>query len=529
MRDRGLPSGMHPRLTVVPVNRDDHVATSTAVRAWARTVDAEGFQAALHAAVEARRDGDEREIARLEADEQSLGARLSEAEARLEGLVDEQRRILESADWCEAQPEAERTEAAHVTAAEETIEIHRRRARDANQQLERVLEQRAAADAALEEARQELADLSVVEYDETDVRRQTEQASHLLRDATAKHRDLAAELAECRAEVEQIEATLSDVPEPVDRESVDQFRLLQASIRARLTPQVTWTQDDLEAARARMTDLRARVDEASAEVTIARQRVQGLETELTARSRDNHSLGARKDAAVQLEAQVRAVEERLREAEAEARAAVDDATREVSRVELTVERLRSTASARRRQLRSLANLVPEDRRLPIEDDLLGGVDVIAGVLRDHAAGMDPDIRHAASTIDADRTELARRRDDLRVRREGLGVVTAADRAQAVAALLATDEPLVIDVLVDGDRSSLTVADLDAADPTGPVIVLTDDPEVLGWAIEVPADRGAVVPATALRPAAAPAAAQHHEPDRHDHESDQHHDMEHHTS
>jgi hypothetical protein len=139
--------------------------------------------------------------------------------------------------------------------------------------------------------------------------------------------------------------------------------------------------------------------------------------------------------------------------------------------------------------------------------LRGLADTIAGELTGLTAALD---RH--------RAECEHRRREVAAIRATLDRTSPEDAAEALTDLLgAVAEGVVVldDVVVPdsaGSGCGLLRA-LEDAEPEAPLVLLSSDPTVLGWAIDLPAERGALVgpsvvdvlvPPTTSAPDAAPA-------------------------
>ncbi|MDZ7675230.1 MAG: hypothetical protein U5K30_09205 [Acidimicrobiales bacterium] len=502
----------HPRLTVVPVGVEDRAEMVAALRGRAHVVDRGELAACSREAFDRRMAHDEAILADLEERLAALESSRAAAERVLADLTDEQHRTRRAADWCEEQPELDEDDTGRLASAAEELEEHSSAVRDANRRLERVLEQRAAAEAAIEDAREHLESLKAAGFDETGVRRQIEAASRELRDASADYQEQMKEVARRQATVARLEEALNVEVSAEPGENRDQLQSMRAAIDAKLaaidsaTTGPEPTAEELDEARDALQACQSAAEAAMERLGGARQRVSALEDELTVRSDGETSQEARYEAALELEAQVTSVESRLGEAEVEARAEVEEVTREMTRAELSLDHLRQRIRERGRDLATYARLVPEDERTEVESDPLLHVAEIARALRTHADEMQPDRDDALATLERERTAHEATLGELERCRAGLGVVTTADRVEALRSIGADAAgPLVLDGIVRGEdgggEGELSTSDLDVVEPPSPLIVLTDDPDVIGWGIELSADRGVVVSPAAIRPPA----------------------------
>ncbi len=425
------------------------------------------------------------------------------AEHALADLRHEQRNLIDAADWCAQQPTEDAAGVVRDAELAAAIEEHSHAARAATRRLERVLEQRAAADAALEEARRELAGLGSTGTDETIVRREIEAASVELHAATDAYQAAMKDAARCRIALAEADAASGVPPMASFAGDVDQFRAMGRALSDKLAGTSERVDDRRLVEATDAVELaEERVEAAAAEVAAARQRISDLEDELTARTHGEEVRGVRHQAAAELEAQVSSVERRLQEAEAMARTEVDDATRTVSRAELSLDRIRQEARDRRRRLSELLALIPAGDRPRVEEDIVAHAPEIGTAIRTMTEPMQHDVAHAAEAISRLRARCAETTADIDARRDALGAVLSQDRVGALHQIL-TDAPGVVflddTVTADTDRpDDLSTVDLEAiVDPPAPMIVLTTNPDVAAWAIDLPADRGEIVPASAL--------------------------------
>ena len=224
-----LPAPLHARLTVVRADAGTdaaelarHVADGLEHAAGAGTC-------AVVGAAEVRR----RAIEATVAAHHDRAAARDEALAHREGLATRRTHLLERAEWCEATATAARALSAARAAAEEAITTARAELDAAAARRDRVAEQRALAQAAVEEAKLELEGLDGASLDETGVRRELEAA-------TRTEREVKATLAAAEAEVAALQSRLAHLDEARDdlaatRESITapaSSRLAEAAVAA---------------------------------------------------------------------------------------------------------------------------------------------------------------------------------------------------------------------------------------------------------------------------------------------------------
>ena len=385
---------LHPRLTVVPVAVGCRRALD---RSDGRTVVGRAELDAATRAVAGRR-----RTARLEV----LAARNAELEQALERLaaaraaVDQRRAdhdgFLATADWCETLPGLAAEHQTALAATEVVLSDALREARDASRALDRVLEQRAQADAAISEARRQL---------------------HAL-----------------------------------DRG-------------------------------------------------------------------DGDPGGERAKAATALSAQAASLEERLGEAEVAARTRSEQTKRAVTEVERDIERLSRAQRDREGRLTSLVECLPGDARPPHDEDPVHHVHLVSAGLRGLADTVAVELTGLTAALDRHRAECEHRRGEVAAIRATIDRIAPEDAAEALAGLVCgiAGGLVVLDDVVASDPTGTDdglLRALEAAEPASPLVLLSSDPTVLGWAIDLPAERGALVgprtvdllaPPTTSAPDAAPAA------------------------
>lgn len=244
---------------------------------------------------------------------------------------------------------------------------------------------------------------------------------------------------------------------------------------------------DRDAARAldRVLDQRASADAAIAE---ARRQLAAL------RSTGNDP--AKERTAAELEAQAASVEARLTEAEDVARGRSEQTKRDIGETERELERLAREQRERLARLAELVDCLPGECRPPHDDDPLRHVATVAAGLRGLAGIVDAELAGLRSEVERRRAACEERRRQVEAARLALERIVPEDAVQALADLVTgvTDGVVVLDdVIATGDSSAddgLLLA-LETAEPSAPLVLLTSDPTVLGWAIDLPADRGAL--------------------------------------
>lgn len=491
------------QLTVVLVEDDEREPVVAALRQRAHVVDRASIADGVRAAADRRSEAERAGIADLEAACAAIDAQRVSAEQVRDDLVEQQRRTREAADWCDVQPAQDAEGAEQIARSNETLEGHSRRVREANRRLERVLEQRAAAEAALEEARRELGGLGSAGDDETAVRRQMEEASRHVHDVNAAYQATMAELARHKTRLWGLEDSASTAPTSTATTN-DPLSSMRAVVVAKIDAAagatdvavnaVPPTPEELEEARAAVHDAEQRAATLGADLEGATRSLRDLENELVSRTREVDSRAERRAAAIELESQVAAVERQLADAEERCRADVDEATRSMSRAELGLERLRKEARDRRRQLHAFESLLPVSDRPTSEDDPVLHARVIGSALRTHADAMEPDVAHADDAVDRERARRAGKQDELERRRARLGAILPEDVVATIRTVADGTDLVVIDDAVgaDGGGHLLTLATLADVTTSAALLAISTDAAVVSSAIDLPGDHVRVV-------------------------------------
>ncbi len=229
------------------------------------------------------------------------------------------------------------------------------------------------------------------------------------------------------------------------------------------------------------------------EAAAARRRVEVLHRTLTLRAEPRARDQRHREAVEALAQQAGALEERLAEAVQAARQRSDVALRELAQAEQVLDRLHQRARGRLRRLRDAVAVLPPELQPVDGDDLLEQTAAIAEALRAHAGEEPPEV----AELRAEAERLDRRCDDLAVRveemRAGLGDAADADLVAAFRRLIddAPGEPVVLDEAVDATDWPALLDDLAEHPPWRRVVLVTGDPAVLAWAIDLPPRLGGV--------------------------------------
>jgi hypothetical protein len=237
-------------------------------------------------------------------------------------------------------------------------------------------------------------------------------------------------------------------------------------------------------------------EDVAADFDVVMHRVRTFEDELNDRATQDERRLQRVAAAEQLRAQIAAVADALERSETEYHTSLAAAEAAVTGAEASLERATAALSDAVRRLRRISEALPPALRPRAGDDPLGELPRLRETLAaevDRAevalAQATHDLERARSDIDATQ---AQHDDHLTV--VPANDVIDDDLHQAVRDLVgAGDVPLVLDdpfATVEDLRNEL-LDELAAAAEQRPVVLLTDEPATLGWAISLPTDAGAV--------------------------------------
>jgi hypothetical protein len=239
---------------------------------------------------------------------------------------------------------------------------------------------------------------------------------------------------------------------------------------------------------------------AAEQLELALRSVGAFEAELSVRVGEDEQRLQRFAAAEQLRSQVEALSATLVRAEAEARDGLDRAGVDVADAEVGIDRLTATVTDHTRRARRLANELPIDQRP--EGDPLATLPLLAERLRSHAGVLEPEISAAEAALAKATEQLDAAVAVAQATSTGLEGPLAEDLCDALAhifesnpdQLIVLDDPFVgID---DQVRYDLLVLVLERS-TTSPLVFLTEDTDLLGWAIELPAKVASALPVDAL--------------------------------
>ncbi|MEO7571989.1 MAG: ABC transporter ATP-binding protein, partial [Acidimicrobiales bacterium] len=283
---------------------------------------------------------------------------------------------------------------------------------------------------------------------------------------------------------------LPEEVDPADAQADGQRKIERVAVDTRATALV----GELAAAESE-------VDRSAEALQMAGRSVEAFESELSVRAGEDVTRMKRVAAVEQLRAQIDAVAATLRRAEEDARQRIAVAGGAVTAAENVFDQGSDGTSELARHARKLAQELPIDQRP--EGDPLQALPLLAASLRAHSEVLQPEIDRASAAVASSSIELDEALAACRLAGTGNDGPEAEDLADGLQQLLgahAGDGPLVLDEpLADLDHQTrdqlLEVIRTTATDRQ--LVLLTEDPEVLGWAIELPIDEGTAVPADAL--------------------------------
>jgi hypothetical protein len=318
------------------------------------------------------------------------------------------------------------------------------------------------------------------------------------------------QLAECNAHLEGALERLAAARAAVDQRRADHDGFLAAATWCETLPGLAaGHRSALAAAELGLSDaLREARDASRALDRVLEQRAQA-DAAISEARRQLHALdrdgtdadGRRAQASAALTAQAESLEARLSEAEEVARSRSEQTKRAVTAAEREIEQLTRDHRDRQSRLAALIECLPGDARPPHDDDPIHHVQSVSTGLRGLADTIAGELTGLTAALDRHRAECEHRRGEVAAIRATLDRIAPEDAAEALAGLVCgvPDGVVVLDDVVasdpDGTDDGLLRA-LEDAEPEARLVLLSSDPTVLGWAIDLPAERGALVgPAT----------------------------------
>ena len=314
------------------------------------------------------------------------------------------------------------------------------------------------------------------------------------------------ELAARNADLERALERLAEARAAVDQRGADRDGFVAAADWCETLPGLAAAhRSELAEAEVELSEALRRAREASRALDrVLEQRAQAdaaiseARRQLDAMDRgEGDPAGERAQAAAALSAQAESLEDRLGEAERDARIRSEETKRAVTATERTIERLTREQRDRQSRLAALVDCIPGDARPPHDDDPLLHVGTVAAGLRGLAETIAAELTGLTAALDRHRAECEHRRSGVAEIRATLDRTSPDDAAEALAGLLAgvADGVVVLDDVVATDPDGVDdgmLRALEAAEPEAPLVLLSSDLAVLGWAIDLPAERGALV-------------------------------------
>ncbi|HEX4868612.1 MAG TPA: hypothetical protein VFV32_13455 [Acidimicrobiales bacterium] len=259
-----------------------------------------------------------------------------------------------------------------------------------------------------------------------------------------------------------------------------------------LAGEIARLQGEVDAAESAVAD-------AAQALEMAGRSVSAFESELSMRADEDAKRLQRFAAAEQLRHQIAALSSTLVSAEQEARGALERATTALAEADAALDRATARVADVGRRARSLVETLPADQRP--EGDPVADLPDLAARLEARAEGCTEQLAQAESGRAAAAHDHAEAVAALEAAVAAASQVQPEDHLEALRAELAAgDDVIVLDEPFDQrpaeQRAELREIVLEASRRRA-VVLLTADPELLGWAIELPASEGAVVAVDAL--------------------------------
>lgn len=239
---------------------------------------------------------------------------------------------------------------------------------------------------------------------------------------------------------------------------------------------------------------------AAEQLELALRSVGAFEAELSMRIGEDAPRLQRFAAAEQLRTQVEALASTLARAEADARSALDRTAEQTAQAEVAVDRAAAVLTEHARKVRRLSAELPIDQRP--EGDPLSALEVLAERLEAHATVLEPEISAAEAVATAAGQRLDEAMAVAQAASTGLEGALVEDVHDALAQLLddRADQVVLLDEPFAGVGADVLTHLLEVVlerSAHGSLVFLTEDADVLSWAIELSADLAAVVPADSL--------------------------------
>ncbi|MEO7430353.1 MAG: hypothetical protein ABIY48_13330, partial [Acidimicrobiales bacterium] len=249
---------------------------------------------------------------------------------------------------------------------------------------------------------------------------------------------------------------------------------------------------------AALSDARLAEAGAAEQLDLASRSVGAVEAELSVRAGEDSSRLQRFVAADQLRTQVEALGATLARAERDATAELDRATEAAGTAEVAFDRAQGAQGDLARRARQLAEELPIDRRPA--GDRLATLEALAELLRDHAEVLRPAIDAAEVAVAAATAKVDGAFAEAEAAGTGAGGPRSDDVVDGFVSVLekGVDEVIVLDEPFAGLDDALRPRLLELVlEHSGQLLLLTEDPELLGWAIGLPAAQATVAAADSV--------------------------------
>jgi len=321
--------------------------------------------------------------------------------------------------------------------------------------------------------------------------------------------------------VDEVVAALSAVGiESTPTAAVQQAKTWLADARAAISiaTRCDSEQADLDTHEARIAAAMAeteRARERAAEaIESSRAETDAITAELTARAGGDDERASRLAEAQRLFDQVEAVRAALEDAEAAAREELDAAIAASSSADELCDRNSRLLRMAGQRARDLTEGLPPELQPELGPNPLDGISDLAAALRENLRRHQRDLTVATTETEVTTSEVERAVSAVDVARAVVAGEPGIEMAEALVTLIADrrSRRIIFEGAFDGAEPAVQQALLATAveaSATRAVVVLTADPEVLGWAIGLPPEIGVVATEAALSAAAASTAPPPH--------------------
>jgi chromosome segregation ATPase len=273
------------------------------------------------------------------------------------------------------------------------------------------------------------------------------------------------------------------------------------------------TRSQLERIVPQVATASARLQQSAEAVATAQRGVTSLEAELSARAGEDARRLQRLAAAEQLRAQVDTVRQALASAVADADREVEVASMALAAAEVALDRHHGARADAVRRLRRIAELVAADLQSEIALER-PGIEALVTAVDAELVRLQTEITETERAVEAATRSADAASASSRDRRQDERGVAPQDHVDALVQLVdgpgSSDVAVLDDCISDlhGQARKSALDTLLVVSHHRPVVLLADEPDIVGWAIALPPADGAVVTAEALIDALrAPASAE----------------------